>query len=151
MGKGISFIFQSYLKLVYCKKEIFKMEKEIVFEKNMMIVSETDQKGILKFANRDFCEIAGYKFDEIIGKPHNILRHKDMPKAAFNDLWTTIKAGKIWKGIVKNRTKKGDYYWVNATVFENKNESGEIRYISVRVKPTKEEILHAIELYKTMK
>jgi len=115
-----------------------------------MIVSETDQEGIIKFANRDFCKIAGYEFDEIIGKPHNILRHKDMPKAAFEDLWSTIKAGKVWKGIVKNNTKNGDYYWVNATVFENKNESGEIRYISVRVKPTKEEIMNAIEFYKTI-
>jgi aerotaxis receptor len=126
------------------------MGKEIIFDKNMMIVSETDQEGIIKFANRDFCKIAGYEFDEIIGKPHNILRHKDMPKAAFEDLWSTIKAGKVWKGIVKNNTKNGDYYWVNATVFENKNESGEIRYISVRVKPTKEEIMNAIEFYKTI-
>lgn len=126
------------------------MAREIVFEKNMMIVSETDQKGIIKFANRDFCEIAGYEFEEIIGEPHNILRHEDMPKDAFKDLWTTIKAGKIWKGTVKNKTKKGDFYWVNATVFENKNEAGEIRYISVRVKPTQEEITQAEKIYKTM-
>ncbi len=124
------------------------MDREIIFDKNMMIVSETDQKGIIKFANRDFCKIAGYEFDEIMEKPHNILRHKDMPKAAFEDLWTTIKAGKVWKGIVKNRTKNGDYYWVHATVFENKNDSGETRYISVRVKPTQEEINQAVETYR---
>lgn len=126
------------------------MEKEIIFEKNMMIVSETDKKGVIKFANQDFCNIAGYHFDEIVGQPHNILRHSDMPKSAFQSLWETVKKGEVWKGIVKNRTKSGDYYWVNATVFQNTNAQGEVRYISVRVKPTQEEIFSAINLYKTM-
>lgn len=74
-----------------------------------------------------------------------------MPKAAFEDLWKTVKAGKIWNGIVKNRTKNGGFYWVNATAYPSKTRNGEIRYISVRVKPTKEEIEKAEKLYKTMK
>ncbi len=81
------------------------------------LVSETDEKGIILFANDDFCKIAGYDIDELIGQPHNIIRHKDMPKAAFKDLWETVKKGNIWTGYVKNRAKNGDFYWVYATVF----------------------------------
>jgi aerotaxis receptor len=89
--------------------------------------------------------------DELIGKPHNIDRHKDMPKVAFESLWNTIQKGDVWNGIVKNRTKNGDYYWVNATAFSSLKENGELRYISIRVKPTDEEIENAINLYKTLK
>ena len=122
--------------------------KEIFLEKNTMIVSETDDKGNIIYANSDFCIIAGYEKDELIGKPHNLVRHNSMPKAAFQDLWTTIKSGKIWNGIVKNVTKNGDFYWVNATAYPSTDHQGKKRYISVRVKPTKEEIESAIELYK---
>ena len=89
-----------------------------------MIVSETDAKGNIIFANYDFCKIAGYTMEELIGKPHNTVRHKDMPKAAFEDLWKTIQSGNIWNGIVKNKTKNGGYYWVNATAYPSKNEKG---------------------------
>jgi|TARA_R110002050_G_scaffold246711_1_gene384491 aerotaxis receptor len=116
-----------------------------------MIVSETNTKGIIVYANNDFCEIAGYTKTELIGKPHNYVRHEDMPKAAFEDLWKTIKSGKVWKGIVKNITKSGGFYWVNATAYPSRTPTGELRYISVRVKPTDEEINTAINLYKTMK
>lgn len=91
---------------------------------------------------------AGYDLDELVGKQHNIVRHQDMPKWAFEDLWKTIKEGKTWKGIVKNKTKDGGFYWVNATAFPSKNVNGTIRYISVRVKPTQEEIQNAEKLYK---
>lgn len=126
------------------------MSTEVKLAKEIMIVSETDSKGIIKYANTDFCKIAGYTQEELIGKPHSIVRHNDMPKAAFKDLWETIKCGNIWKGIVKNRTKNGDYYWVNATAYPSKCLDGEIRYISVRVMPTEEEIYSASELYKTL-
>jgi aerotaxis receptor len=117
----------------------------------MIIVSETDAKGNIIFANQDFCKIAGYTLDELIGKPHNMVRHSDMPKVAFEDLWKTIQAGNIWKGIVKNRTKEGNYYWVNATAYPSKKTNGEIRYISVRVKPTDKEVANAVALYATLK
>jgi len=125
--------------------------REIELNKKMMIVSETNEKGIITYANNDFCTIAGFSKEELIGKPHSLVRHQDMPKAAFEDLWKTVKAGKIWNGIVKNRTKNGGFYWVNATAYPSKTRNGEIRYISVRVKPTKEEIEKAEKLYKTMK
>lgn len=127
------------------------MSKEIKLNKNTMIVSETDEKGVIIYANDDFCDIAEYSKDELIGKPHSFVRHEDMPKVAFEDLWKTIQSGKIWNGIVKNRTKSGDFYWVNATAYPSKTQDGKLRYISVRVCPTQDEIEHAEMLYKTLK
>ena len=124
------------------------LNKEVFLGKDTIIVSQTDEKGIVIFANADFCKIAGYDLDELVGKLHNVVRHQDMPKWAFEDLWKTIKAGKIWKGIVKNKTKNGGFYWVNATVFPSRDVDGTIRYISVRIKPTVEEIQNAENLYK---
>ncbi|MGJ0352645.1 PAS domain-containing protein [Aliarcobacter cryaerophilus] len=122
--------------------------QEKSLEKNTIIVSQTNEKGEIIFANNDFCKIAGFSLDELIGKAHNTVRHSDMPKWAFEDLWRTLKSGKTWKGIVKNRTKDGGYYWVNATAFPSRNSDGTIRYVSVRVKPTKEEIEIAKKLYE---
>lgn len=124
------------------------LNKEVFLDQDTIIVSQTDEKGIVIFANADFCKIAGYSLEELVGKQHNVVRHHDMPKWAFEDLWKTIKAGKIWKGIVKNKTKDGGFYWVNATVFPSRDVDGTIRYISVRVKPTQEEIENAENLYK---
>lgn len=127
------------------------MNKEIKMSINDIIVTETDEKGIITFANEDFCKIAGYKQEELVGNPHNIVRHSDMPKAAFEDLWRTVQIGKIWKGIVKNKTKKGGFYWVNATAYPSKKVNGELRYISIRIKPTDKEIADATKLYLTLK
>jgi aerotaxis receptor len=127
------------------------LAEEIKLSADTMIVSETDGKGIILYANADFCKIAGYTKDELLGKPHNYVRHPDMPKAAFADLWKTVQSGNVWKGIVKNKTKDGGYYWVNATAYPSKNSKGELRYVSIRVKPTDKEIEDAISLYKTLK
>ncbi|KAB7887362.1 PAS domain-containing protein [Poseidonibacter ostreae] len=123
---------------------------EVILDQNTMIVSETDEKGNIIYANSDFCKIAGYTKEELIGQAHNIVRHPDMPKAAFKDLWETVQAGNIWNGIVKNKTKEGGFYWVNATAYPSKSLDGKLRYISVRVKPTDAEINDAIALYKTL-
>lgn len=127
------------------------MSKEIILKKEILIVSETDAKGNILYSNEDFCKIAGYTKEELIGQPHNLLRHQDMPKAAFQDLWETIQNGNVWNGIVKNRSKNGDFYWVNATAYPSKQINGELRYISVRIKPTEQEIENAKILYKKMK
>lgn len=124
------------------------MEIETELSKDIIIVTETNEKGIIEFANEDFCKIAGYTLVELVGNPHNMVRHEDMPKWAFEDLWNTIKSGKMWKGIVKNRTKDGGYYWVKAHVYPSKHSDGTPRYISVRIKPTIDEIEKAISLYK---
>lgn len=126
------------------------MSRETILEKDTMIVSETDEKGIILYANSDFCTMAEYTKDELIGQPHNIIRHEDMPKVAFEDLWKTIQSGKLWNGIVKNKTKNGNYYWVNATAYPSIDSNGKKRYVSVRIKPTKEEIKSAEALYKTL-
>ncbi|QKF81784.1 PAS domain-containing protein [Halarcobacter ebronensis] len=123
---------------------------EVKLDRKIMIVSETDAKGTILYANEDFCKISGYTKEELIGKPHNVVRHPDMPKAAFKDLWETIQRGDIWKGIVKNKTKNGDYYWVNATAYPSTSPNGNKRYISIRIMPTKEEIEKAEKLYKTL-
>lgn len=125
--------------------------KEILLDNNSFIVSETDEKGFIKYANDEFCEISEFTLDELIGKPHNILRHPDMPKAAFEDLWKTIQSGNIWKGFVKNKTKLGNYYWVYATIYPLESSDGSKGYMSCRKVASRDEIEKAIELYKTMK
>ena len=115
------------------------------------IVSRTDLKGVITFVNRDFIDISGFTEDELIGQSHNIVRHPDMPPEAFKDLWDTVKAGKPWVGMVKNRCKNGDYYWVEANVTPYA-ENGILQgYISVRKKPTLEQIEAAEALYAKIK
>lgn len=127
------------------------MSKEYVLKDTDFLVSQTDDKGKILFANDDFCKIAGYTIDELIGKPHSIVRHSDMPRAAFKDLWDTVNSGKIWTGYVKNATKSGGFYWVYATVFPNiACDSGTCGFLSCRRKPSAEEIAAAEILYKTM-
>lgn len=97
------------------------------------IVSKTDTKGNIIYANKMFCSISEYEEDEVLGKSHNIVRHPDTPKEVFNDMWSHIKKGKIWKGVIKNRTKNGGYYWTDAVITPtydlNKKITG---YISIR-------------------
>ncbi|MDY0322117.1 MAG: PAS domain-containing protein [Arcobacteraceae bacterium] len=127
------------------------MSKEIILDDYAFLVSETDEKGIINFANDDFCKIAGYELEELMRKNHNIVRHQDMPKAAFKDLWDTVKQGKVWDGYVKNKCKNGDYYWVYATVFPFKTCNGSNGYLSCRRKASREEIEAHEKLYKQMK
>jgi len=127
------------------------VSKEVLLNKSTMIVSETEMKGNILYANDDFRKIAGYTTDKLIGKPHNIVRHQDMPKIAFKDLWETIHSGKTWNGIVKNKTKDGDYYWVNATAYPIVQKDGTKRFISVRKKPTNDEVAFAENLYKQLR
>ncbi len=97
------------------------------------IVSIVDKKGIITYANSEFCRISGYTKSELIGKPHNIVRHPNMPSSAFKDLWSTIKAKKVWKGIVENLKKDGGSYFVKATIVPILDKNGEIiEYIGLR-------------------
>jgi aerotaxis receptor len=107
---------------------------EIILNTKAFLVSETDDKGIIKFANDDYCKYAQYELHELLGKPHNIVRHQDMPAAAFKDLWDTIQSGQKWRGFVKNRAKSGKYYWVFATVYPFTSCDGTKGYISCRRK-----------------
>jgi aerotaxis receptor len=125
--------------------------KELRLDNKSMIVTETDGKGRILFASKDFCKYAEYSSDELVGQNHNFIRHPFMPKVAFKDLWDTITLGKKWSGIVVNRTKTGAYYWVKAMVYPSVNNDGSKKYISVRVMPTQNEIDTAIALYATLK
>ncbi|QRM20528.1 PAS domain-containing protein [Dechloromonas sp. TW-R-39-2] len=109
-------------------------DKEVILRPDTLIVSKTDLKGRITYINRDFLEISGFTEAELIGEPHNLVRHPDMPVEAFHDLWDTLKQNRPWTGYVKNRCKNGDYYWVeaNATpIWENGQVTG---YMSVRRK-----------------
>jgi aerotaxis receptor len=124
--------------------------QEYILKPDDFLVSQTDEKGKIIFANDDFCRIAGFSIDELVGKPHNIVRHRDMPAVAFKDLWETINSGKIWNGYVKNRTKSGGFYWVYATVYPSQSVDGEKFYMSCRRKPSPKEIKTAQALYRTL-
>lgn len=91
------------------------LDEEVLFD-GRSLISETDTKGIITFVNRKFVEMTGYSKEEALGQPHNILRHPDMPKAAFKEMWKVIQSGKTWEGYVKNLRKDGKYYWVIVTI-----------------------------------
>ncbi|MCE1239783.1 MAG: methyl-accepting chemotaxis protein [Azonexaceae bacterium] len=107
-------------------------QREVQFPPNTYLVSRTDLKGIITYANDAFVEISGFSREELIGKNHNLVRHPDMPEAAFGDLWKTVKSGLPWRGLVKNRCKNGDFYWVEAFVVPLKKDGRITGYMSVR-------------------
>lgn len=127
-------------------------QNEILLKSDSFLISHTDTKGIIQFASDDFCTVAEYDIQDLIGKPHSIVRHQDMPKAAFKDLWDTVKKGNIWSGFVKNRSKTGRFYWVYATVYPYKDQDGSLGYISCRTKvASRDEIEKYEALYKKMR
>jgi len=115
------------------------------------IVSKTDLKGSITYANQAFVDISGYSREELIGKNHNLVRHPEMPPEAFADLWNTLKRGDPWRGIVKNRCKNGDYYWVEAYVTPIKDKGEIVGYMSVRNEPAREQVKAAEQLYKAVR
>ena len=122
-------------------------QQEKPFPKGQYLVSKTDLKGALTYVNEAFLEISGFSREELIGKNHNVVRHPDMPPQAFEDLWHTVKDGRPWRGIVKNRSKDGDHYWVDAFVVPVLNNDKVEGYMSVRSEPSREQIRQAEALY----
>ncbi|ATF10494.1 methyl-accepting chemotaxis protein [Candidatus Enterovibrio altilux] len=125
-------------------------DKGIRFPVDYNLLSTTDTRGIIKYVSDEFCEIAGYTRDELIGQPHNIVRHPSMPPAAFENMWKYIKNGKSWMGMVKNRAKNGDYYWVNAFASPIKSNGQIVEYQSVRMVPNQKIIDRADKLYQLL-
>jgi len=125
---------------------------EVTFSDDDLLISKTDAKGIITYCNEVFMRIAGFEEHELLGKNHNMVRHPDMPPEAFQDLWDTVREGKEWHGLVKNRCANGDYYWVDATVTPDVDAgTGRITgYMSARRRATSQQINDATALYKQM-
>ena len=123
-------------------------DKEVLMKDGTILVTRTDLKGRITFVNDAFVEISGFSRHELLGANHNMVRHPDMPAAAFEDLWKTINAYSPWKALVKNRTKDGDYYWVEANVTPVFEKGRVKEYLSVRYAPSREQIRQAETLYQ---
>lgn len=126
------------------------IDEEVLFE-GSKIVSETDAKGVITYANRKFCSISGYSLNELLQQPHNMVRHPDMPKAAFEQMWKDLKMGKEWHGYVKNLRKDGKYYWVDTHITPLYDGNKRIKgYIAARGAPERKNIPQVIEQYNKL-
>ena len=133
------------------KNSIVPTNKEVVVNENAFIVSKTDTKGKIIYANRIFMQISGYREDELLGKQHNIVRHPDMPRGVFHLMWSTIMQGRECFAYVKNLCKNGDHYWVLANVTPDYDARDQIAgYFSVRRKPSREAVGYFSTLYEEM-
>jgi aerotaxis receptor len=126
-------------------------QREHPFPVGQLLVSTTDLKGRILHANAVFVATSGYALDELLGQPHNLLRHPDVPAEAFRDMWATIQGGRPWSGVVKNRRKNGDHYWVLANVTPLLDGGRPVAYLSVRSQPSREQIALAEALFTTMR
>ncbi len=125
------------------------IDEEYTF-KHGLIISSTNPKGVITYANRKFCQIAGYTKAELMGQNHNIIRHPDMPKAAYKELWDTVQSGKEWTGIVKNLRKDGRYYWVYSHISPILKDGNITGYSAARRPASKSEISEIIPVYTEM-
>ncbi|MFU8837697.1 MAG: PAS domain-containing methyl-accepting chemotaxis protein [Thiohalomonadaceae bacterium] len=132
------------------KKNLPITNVELSYADDANILSTTDLKGALSYFNKDFLDISGFETEELIHKNHNVVRHPEMPPAAFEDLWSTVKSGNSWMGIVKNRCKNGDHYWVNAYVTPIAKNGVTAEYQSVRSKPNPDDVSRAEKLYNRL-
>ncbi|WP_137226383.1 PAS domain-containing methyl-accepting chemotaxis protein [Shewanella sp. MEBiC00475] len=126
-------------------------QKEYDYPLDWILLSITDTNSHIKYANSSFCTVAGFEQQDLVGQPHNMVRHPDMPAAAFKDLWQHIQQGDPWKGLVKNRCANGDYYWVDAFITPISYKGEIVEYQSIRTKPTREQIKRAETIYAHLK
>jgi aerotaxis receptor len=129
-------------------RQVYATDVEVMFPLGRLIVSRTDLKGIITHANDAFVEMSAYSREELIGAPHHILRHPDMPKLAFKGLWDDMELGKKWHGYVKNLRKDGAYYWVYATAVPNIRNGAIVGYTSVRRQPSRTRVNELIPVYR---
>jgi len=125
-------------------------DNEVMMKEGTILVTRTNLKGIITYANDAFVEISGFSYDELVGKNHNVVRHPDMPAVAFQDLWDTVKSLRPWNQLVKNRTKAGDYYWVEAHVTPIFKNGRPVEYLSVRYAPDRKQINEADSFYQQL-
>lgn len=131
-------------------RKVFFTDREAPYPDGKLIVSRTDLNGIITHVNKSFVDMSGYSEAELVGVPHSILRHPDMPSVAFKDLWDTVLNHHKWQGFVKNLRKDGAYYWVKATVIPNVRKGKVVGYTSVRRKPSRTKIDECVKLYATL-
>lgn len=124
---------------------------ETAVPEDELIISRTDLKGVITYANEAFAEISGYEMDEIIGQPHSIVRHPDMPSTVFKDLWETIQNKKQWTGVVKNLRKDMGFYWVKVIVSGLYKDGELVEYKSLRTPISYEEKVETQKLYDKMR
>jgi len=129
----------------------FDMFIETEVPENELIISRTDLKGVITYVNETFAHISGYEPEELIGKPHSVIRHPDMPRSAFADLWETIQAGKTWKGYVKNLRKDRGYYWVYAEISQVVKNGEVVEYKSIREPVSREKRIEMQRLYDRLR
>lgn len=126
-------------------------QREYAFPAGQALVSTTDLQGRILYCNPAFIEVSGYIREELLGQPHNMIRHPDMPEEAFRDMWQTIESGQPWSGLVKNRRKNGDHYWVMANVTPLLDGDRPVGYMSVRTLPDRQQVSEAETLYARMR
>lgn len=131
-------------------RQVIITNVETNFPIGELIVSQTDVEGRITMCNEAFVRMSGFTRDELIGQPHSILRHPDMPRAAFADLWATVREGRRWSGYVKNLRKDGGYYWVYATVIPKIRHGQIVGHTSVRREPSRNQVNSHIATYQQM-
>lgn len=124
---------------------------EYAVPEGVVLVSKTDLKGVITYCNKEFIEVSGYLVSEILGEPHNIVRHPDVPQPVFADVWATIESGKSWHGVIKNRRKNGDYYWVDANITPLLEDGKPVGYVSLRYKPDAGQIAKADKYFASVR
>lgn len=127
----------------------FLEDGEVLYN-DLYLLSETDEKGIVEYASDSFLKLANMRVEDLIGQPHSVVRHAEMPRAAFKSLWDDVQSKGFWTGYVKNQRKGGGFYWVYATVLRSVDKNGNTKYVSIRVKPSREDIKSAEALYATL-
>ena len=132
------------------ERKVLSTDIETEFTDGCLIVSRTDLDGVITHVNKSFVIMSGFTEEELIGQPHYILKHPDMPPAAFAGLWETIQKKEKWHGYVKNIRKDGGFYWVYATVIPNVRNGEIVSYTSVRRKPSAKKVAECMELYPTL-
>ncbi len=130
---------------------VVPVDEEYRFGDDDILISQTDREGKIVYANKHFRNVSGYDYDELIGRPHSIVRHPDMPHATFAKMWDTIKSGQVFNGVIKNMRKDGKYYWVDLEILPVKNDKGEVTgYIAAARAPSRKDIEENAELYARM-
>ena len=151
--KDVQTPYQEYLLHYYdgTSRRVLVKDEELAFPEGKLIVSRTNLQGIITHCNQAFVEMSGYDEAELIGQPHYILRHPDMPKSIFKEAWDTVTQGQKWHGYVKNLCKDGRHYWVYATIILNVRDGQAVSCTSVRRKPSRTQVEACMARYAELK